>query len=316
MGIGNTTAASALSAVFTGAAVDAVTGHGTGIDEDGRKRKIGVIETALARHRPDPSDPLGVLAAIGGLEIAVLVGVIAEAALGRIPIVLDGFISGSAALVAVALEPHIGPRLIAGHRSSERGHRVVLEHMGLDPILDLDLRLGEASGAALAIGVIAAAAAIRDEMATFDSAAVSGPAMPTGTAGEALTHAAAPGRIALVRHTPTSWSGHRYCGVSDPGLGALGRRLAARSAAELAPLLAADVRLVTSPRRRAIETMAALALASTAAKTPSRSTDAGRRPTSPAGRSRSWPCSSPTSQSASPPATPPSTGPAARPRPR
>jgi nicotinate-nucleotide--dimethylbenzimidazole phosphoribosyltransferase len=175
MGIGNTTAASALSAVFTGASVDAVTGHGTGIDAAGRQRKIGVIETALARHRPDPADPIGVLAAIGGLEIAVLVGVIVEAAVARIPVVLDGFITGSAALVAVALEPGLGPRLIAGHRSSEPGHRIVLDHLGLDPILDLDLRLGEASGAALAMGVIAAAVAIRDEMATFDSAGIAGP---------------------------------------------------------------------------------------------------------------------------------------------
>lgn len=175
MGIGNTTAASALSAVFTGAPVESVTGHGTGIDEAGRRRKIEVIETALARHRPDPSDPIGVLAAIGGLEIAVLVGVIAEAALERIPLVLDGFISGSAALVAVALEPRLRPRLIAGHRSSEPGHRIVLDHLRLDPILDLDLRLGEASGAALAMSVIVAAAAIRDEMATFDSAGIAGP---------------------------------------------------------------------------------------------------------------------------------------------
>ena len=95
--------------------------------------------------------------------------------MARIPVVLDGFISGSAALVAVALEPGLGPRLIAGHRSSEPGHRIVLDHLGLDPVLDLDLRLGEASGAALAMGVIVAAVAIRDEMATFDSAGIAGP---------------------------------------------------------------------------------------------------------------------------------------------
>src|SRR4029079_465566 len=108
MGIGNTTAASALSAVFTGASVDAVTGHGTGTEERGRLRKVAVIQTALARHRPDPADPIGALAAVGGLEIAVLVGVIAEAALAGIPVVLDGFISGSAALVAIALAPRLG----------------------------------------------------------------------------------------------------------------------------------------------------------------------------------------------------------------
>jgi nicotinate-nucleotide--dimethylbenzimidazole phosphoribosyltransferase len=175
MGIGNTTAASALSAVFTGAPVASVTGTGTGIDDAGRARKIAVIETALARHRPDPADPIGVLAQVGGLEIAVLVGVIVEAALADIPVVLDGFITASAALVAVAIEPRLGPRLIAGHRSSEPGHRVVLEHLGLAPILELDLRLGEASGAALAMAVIVAAVAVREEMATFDSAGVDGP---------------------------------------------------------------------------------------------------------------------------------------------
>ena len=111
-----------------------------------------------------------------GLEIAVLVGIIVEAALADIPVVLDGFISTSAALVAVALEPRLGPRLIAGHRSTEPGHRIVLDHLGLTPILELDLRLGEASGAALAMGLIAAAVAIRDDMATFDSAGIDGPA--------------------------------------------------------------------------------------------------------------------------------------------
>ena len=176
MGIGNTTAASALAAVLTGAPVDAVTGRGTGIDDAGRLRKIAAIEKALAVNAPDPADPLGVLAAVGGLEIAVLVGAIIEACLAGIPVVLDGFISSSAALVAVALEPRLGPRLIAGHRSSEPGHRIVLDHLGLMPILELDLRLGEASGAALAMGVIVAAAAIRDEMATFDSAGIDGPA--------------------------------------------------------------------------------------------------------------------------------------------
>ena len=176
MGIGNTTAASAIAAVLTGAPVDVVTGHGTGIDEAGRRRKVAVIETALAHDRPDPADPIGVLAAVGGLEIAVLVGAIVEAALAGIPVVLDGFISSSAALVAVALEPRIGPRLIAGHRSSEPGHRIILDHLGLAPILELDLRLGEASGAALAMAIVIAAAAIRDEMATFDSAGIAGPA--------------------------------------------------------------------------------------------------------------------------------------------
>ena len=174
MGIGNTTAASALSAVFTGTAADAVTGRGTGIDEAGRRHKVAVIEAALARHRPDPSDPVGVLAAIGGLEIAALVGVIAESTVVGIPVVLDGFISTAAALVVVALQPSIAPRLIAGHRSTEPGHAIVLDHLGLAPVVDLDLRLGEASGAALAMGIVGAAVAVRDGMATFDSAGVAG----------------------------------------------------------------------------------------------------------------------------------------------
>ena len=176
MGIGNTTAASALAAVFTGTPVEAVTGRGTGVDDDGRRRKIEAIRRAIALHAPDPDDPIGALAAVGGLEIAVLVGGIVEAAIRGIPIVLDGFITGAAALVASALAPAMAPRLIAGHRSSEPGHAVVLEHLGLRPILELDLRLGEASGAAVAMGVIVAAAAMRDGMATFDSAGVAGPA--------------------------------------------------------------------------------------------------------------------------------------------
>lgn len=175
MGIGNTTSASALAAVFTGVPVDAVTGRGTGVDDDGRRRKIEAIRRAIALHAPDPADPLGVLAAVGGLEIAALVGAIAEAAVREIPVVLDGFITGAAALVATAVVPAIAPRLIAGHRSSEPGHAIVLGHLGLRPILELDLRLGEASGAALAMGVIVAAVAVRDGMATFESAGVAGP---------------------------------------------------------------------------------------------------------------------------------------------
>jgi nicotinate-nucleotide--dimethylbenzimidazole phosphoribosyltransferase len=175
MGIGNTTAASALAAVFTGAPVEAVTGRGTGVDDDGRRRKVEAIERALALHAPDPADPVDALARVGGLEIAALVGVIAEAVLARIPLVLDGFITATTALVASALEPAVAPRLIAGHRSSEPGHAIALDHLGLRPVLELDLRLGEASGAALAIGIIAAAVAVRDGMATFDSAGVDGP---------------------------------------------------------------------------------------------------------------------------------------------
>jgi nicotinate-nucleotide--dimethylbenzimidazole phosphoribosyltransferase len=175
MGIGNTTAASAIAAVMTGASPDAVTGRGTGVDDDGRRRKVLAIERALALHRPDPADPLGVLAAVGGLEIALLVGVIVGAAARRRPVVLDGFITGAAALIAVALGLDIGPRLIASHRSVEPGHAIVLERLGLRPLLELDLRLGEGSGAALALGLVDAAVRIRDGMATFESAAIAGP---------------------------------------------------------------------------------------------------------------------------------------------
>ena len=171
----------------------------------------------IGRTRPIRS---GSLAAIGGLEIAVLVGVIAEAAVARIPVVLDGFISGSAALVAVALEPGLGPRLIAGHRSSEPGHRIVLDHLGLDPILDLDLRLGEASGAALAMGVIVAAV---------------GDPRRDGHVRLGGDRRAVVTTIVFVRHAATSWTGVRYCGRSDPSLSERWPRAAEELAIRLAP---------------------------------------------------------------------------------
>jgi nicotinate-nucleotide--dimethylbenzimidazole phosphoribosyltransferase len=175
MGIGNTTAASAIVAVVTGATPVAVTGRGTGIDDATHRHKIAVIEQAIARNAPDPADPIGVLAAVGGLEIGALVGVILGAVAGRVPVVLDGFITGAAALLAAGLAPRAAGRMIAAHRSVEPGHAIVLERLGLRPLLDLDLRLGEGTGAALAIGLIDAAVRLRDGMATFDSAAVSGP---------------------------------------------------------------------------------------------------------------------------------------------
>jgi nicotinate-nucleotide--dimethylbenzimidazole phosphoribosyltransferase len=174
MGIGNTTVASAVTAAMTGVAAAAVTGFGTGIDDGTRARKIAVIEAALDRHRPDPADPLGVLAAVGGLEIGALVGVILGAVGGGIPVVLDGFITGAAALLAAGFAPGVAPRLLAAHRSLEPGHGIILDRLGLEPLLDLQLRLGEGTGAVLAIGLIDAAVAIRDGMATFASAAVSG----------------------------------------------------------------------------------------------------------------------------------------------
>ncbi len=181
MGIGNTTSASALVAVLTGEPVALVTGRGTGIDDRTRARKVAAIEQALVVNRPDAADPIGVLAAVGGFEIAALVGLILGAAAARIPVVLDGFITGSAALVAAALQPALPPRLIAAHRSTEPGHAIVLERLGLRPVLDLGLRLGEGSGAALAISLVVAACRIRDDMATFESAAISGPVLPAGS---------------------------------------------------------------------------------------------------------------------------------------
>jgi nicotinate-nucleotide--dimethylbenzimidazole phosphoribosyltransferase len=173
MGIGNTTAASALVAALTGRPALDVTGRGTGLDDAGVRHKAAVIDAALARHGPDPARPVEVLATVGGLEIAALVGAILAAASARVPVVLDGFITGAAALVAARVAPDLSPRLIASHRSAEPGHAVVLAELGLDPILDLGLRLGEGSGAALAIPVIRAAARVLGEMATFESAGIS-----------------------------------------------------------------------------------------------------------------------------------------------
>jgi len=180
MGIGNTTAASAISSVMTGLPAERVTGRGTGIDDATHARKIEMIARAIARNAPDPGDPVSVLATVGGFEIGVLVGVIIGAAGARIPVILDGFITGAAALLAAGIAPAITVRCIAGHRSVEPGHAVVLERLRLRPLLELDLRLGEGTGAALAMSLIDAAIAIRDGMATFESAGVAGPAAPEG----------------------------------------------------------------------------------------------------------------------------------------
>ncbi|MGB4067486.1 MAG: nicotinate-nucleotide--dimethylbenzimidazole phosphoribosyltransferase [Nitrospira sp.] len=173
MGIGNTTPSAAITAVMTGRPVADVTGCGTGIDESSRRHKIAVIERALDRHRPDMMDPLDVLTKVGGLEIAGLAGVILGAAAARVPIVLDGFIAGAAALIAVGLQPLCREYLIASHRSVEQGHRVVLDHLRLKPLLDLDLRLGEGTGACLGMDLVCAAIKLYTEMATFDEAGVS-----------------------------------------------------------------------------------------------------------------------------------------------
>ncbi|MGE3807587.1 MAG: nicotinate-nucleotide--dimethylbenzimidazole phosphoribosyltransferase [Gemmataceae bacterium] len=174
MGIGNTTAASALSAVFCHVPVEPVTGRGTGIDPAAFLHKLKVIGKALALHRPDPDDALDVLAKVGGFEIGGLAGVLLGAASRRVPVLLDGFITGSAALVAHGLCPAVRDYLLASHASVEPGHRIVLEHLGLRALLDLELRLGEGTGAALAMHLVEAALRILHEMATFESARVLG----------------------------------------------------------------------------------------------------------------------------------------------
>jgi nicotinate-nucleotide--dimethylbenzimidazole phosphoribosyltransferase len=173
MGIGNTTASSAMTAVMTGRSAAEVTGRGTGIDDAAHARKITVIRQALATHRPDRADPMGVLSKVGGLEIAGLAGLILGAAACRVPVVLDGFISGAAALIAVGLQPRCREYLIASHRSVECGHQAILDHLDLKPLLDLGLRLGEGTGACLGMQLVFAAVKIMTEMATFGEAGVS-----------------------------------------------------------------------------------------------------------------------------------------------
>ena len=171
MGIGNTTAAAAVIAACTGRPAAEVTGRGTGIDDAALRRKTSVIDHAVARIAPD-AGPLEVLAEVGGLEIAALCGFIVGAASGGVPVVVDGVIAAAAALLAATFNPDVVGYLIAGHRSSEPGSGIVLERLGLSPVLDLAMRLGEGSGAALAVPVVQAAALIMREMATFESAGV------------------------------------------------------------------------------------------------------------------------------------------------
>ena len=173
MGIGNTTPSAAITAVMAGRPAAEVTGRGTGIDESSRIHKAVVIQQALELHRPNPADPLDVLAKVGGLEIGGLAGLMLGAAAARVPVVLDGFIAGAAALIAVGLQPLCREYLIASHLSVEQGHRVVLDHLRLKPLLDLDLRLGEGTGTCLGMGLVCAAIKIYTEMATFGEAGVS-----------------------------------------------------------------------------------------------------------------------------------------------
>jgi nicotinate-nucleotide--dimethylbenzimidazole phosphoribosyltransferase len=173
MGIANTTASAALIAAFTGEDPTRVTGRGTGIDDQTLARKIDVVRAALARHRPDPSDPIGVLAAFGGLEHTALAGLLLGAAARRTPVILDGVIAGAAALAASRLAPDAVAGWIAGHRSAEPGHTVALRALDLHPLLDLGLRLGEGSGALLALPLVQGAVRILRDVATFDAAGVS-----------------------------------------------------------------------------------------------------------------------------------------------
>jgi nicotinate-nucleotide--dimethylbenzimidazole phosphoribosyltransferase len=173
MGIGNTTAASAITAAITGADPAEVTGRGTGVDEATWRHKVQVVRRALEVNRPDARDGVGVLAAVGGFEIGGLVGVALAGAAHRVPVAIDGFISTAAALVAVTLAPAARAALFASHRSAEPGHAAALAHLGLVPYLDLSMRLGEGTGAALFVHLARAAALIYSEMATFKSAGVS-----------------------------------------------------------------------------------------------------------------------------------------------
>jgi len=175
MGIGNTTAASAMAAAFLGLAPEEVTGRGTGVDDSGYRRKLEGIRRALEVNRPDPADGLDVLAKVGGFEIAGLAGVAIGAAARRVPVVTDGLIATAAALAATRLVPAVRGYLIPSHGSVEIGHRRLLEAMNLKPLLDLEMRLGEGTGAALAMHLVDASIRILDEMATFESAGVSGP---------------------------------------------------------------------------------------------------------------------------------------------
>ena len=174
MGIGNTSSASAICAAMTGTDPARVTGRGAGLDDAGLERKIAVIRRGLQLHKPDPADPVGVLSAVGGFEIGFLAGLMLGLAERRVAIALDGFIVTSAALIAHALQPRVVDYMFACHLSVEPGHRVALDRLALKPLLDLNMGLGEGSGAALGMMIIEAATRLHAGMATFDEAAVSG----------------------------------------------------------------------------------------------------------------------------------------------
>jgi nicotinate-nucleotide--dimethylbenzimidazole phosphoribosyltransferase len=178
MGIGNTTPSAAIASALTGIEPAQIAGRGTGVDTKGLSRKIHAIERALAANNPDPSDGLDVLAKVGGFDIGGIAGVILGAAANHKPIMVDGFISTAAAMIAVAIAPGVKPYLISAHRSKENGHRQMLDWLGLKPLVEFDLRLGEGTGAALGISIAEAACKLLAEMATFAEAGVSGKETP------------------------------------------------------------------------------------------------------------------------------------------
>jgi nicotinate-nucleotide--dimethylbenzimidazole phosphoribosyltransferase len=173
MGIGNTTSSAAILAAVSGSPVEDVVGRGTGVDDERLRHKIKVIRNALARHKPDPNNGLDLLIKIGGFEIGAIAGLIVGAASRRIPVVVDGFISGAGAIIATCLAPASRDYLFFSHLSRERGHKRMMEFFDARPILDLDMCLGEGTGAAIAIDIVTAAVRIYNEMATFESASVS-----------------------------------------------------------------------------------------------------------------------------------------------
>jgi len=173
MGIGNTTASSAIFAAISGQSVEKLTGRGAGVDDKQLAHKVSVIKKALSINQPDPQDPLDVLAKVGGFEIGGLAGVILGGAANRVPVVIDGFISGAAALIATGLSPAVKDYLIAAHVSAEAGHKSLLNFIGLKPLLNLDMRLGEGTGAVLGIFLAEAAVRTLSQMATFGEAGVS-----------------------------------------------------------------------------------------------------------------------------------------------
>jgi nicotinate-nucleotide--dimethylbenzimidazole phosphoribosyltransferase len=173
MGIGNTTPSAAIAAVLTGASIEEIVGRGTGVDDDGLQRKVSAIRRGLEVNQPMSHDGLDVLSKVGGFEIGGLAGAMLAAAGHRKPVVIDGFIAGAAAMIAVSLAPGVRDYLIAGHVSEERGHAIMLDWLHLQPLLDLKMRLGEGTGAVLAMNLIEAACRALSEMATFDEAGVS-----------------------------------------------------------------------------------------------------------------------------------------------